>query len=147
MIMGYAEQEYLEGRVWAADPIGLVRMLYGGALDAVRQARTCLAAGDIESRGRAITKAMAIIGELAASLNHEVGGSVSQNLADLYAYMHQRLFTAHTRQEVAGLDEVESLLRTLSEAWAAVENPAPIVPLVGAWAAAGSEGISHSWSL
>ncbi len=55
---------YLENEVLSADPIGLVQLLYAGAIDAIRKARVFLREGDVHGRSATITKAMQIILEL-----------------------------------------------------------------------------------
>jgi flagellar protein FliS len=111
---------YLESRVLSADPLELVHILYGHTLEMVRDARRYLASGDIAARGTAISRAIAAVAELDASLDHQAGGSVSRNLASLYEYMRLRLLTANIQRQDAPLAEVESLLRTLDEAWSAI---------------------------
>src|SRR5579862_5609721 len=113
---------YLETRVLAADPVELIGMLYQHAVDVVRDARRHLASGEIADRGRAISKAVAILGELNNSLDHKVGGTLSANLEQLYRYMMVRLTQANLRKEDAPLAEVESLLATLAQAWNQVER-------------------------
>jgi flagellar protein FliS len=112
---------YLASRVLAADPLELVRILYEHALHSVADARHGLSCGDIAARSKAISRAIAILSELEASLNHEVGGSLSQKLAGLYRYMRERLLAANLHQEDAPLAEVESLLGTLAEAWNSIQ--------------------------
>lgn len=108
---------YLAEQVLGADPLKLVWLLYRGAIDAVRCARGSLDQGDIRGRARQINRAWAMIQELSASLNHAEGGEISQRLAALYAYMQTRLIEANIRQSAGPLEEVESLLVTLAEAW------------------------------
>ena len=60
---------YLEGRILSADPLELIRLLYQGCSDTVRDARRMLADGDIAGRSRAITKAFDILAELMNSLD------------------------------------------------------------------------------
>ena len=55
---------YLEGRILSADPLELVRLLYQGCSDAVRDARRRLADGDIAGRSQAVTRAYEILAEL-----------------------------------------------------------------------------------
>jgi flagellar protein FliS len=111
--------------VLSASPMELVRMLYSGALSAVRAARENLESGDIRERSRQITKACSIIEELAISLNKEQGGKVAQDLAELYVYMHQRLIQANIQQQMAPLVEVQKLLETLFEAWRQIPDQLP----------------------
>jgi flagellar protein FliS len=111
---------YLEGRILSADPIELVSILYEHAILRVSAARDSLAQGDIASRSRHISKAIAILGELEGSLDHQAGGDIARNLATLYRYIRERLITANRRQEDEPLAESESLLKTLGEAWLAI---------------------------
>lgn len=110
-------QTYMEDEILTADPIQLIQLLYRGALDSITAARRHLKLGDIGARSRAISKAMAIITELALSLDHKKGGDVSKNLAELYAYTEQLLIEANARQSDPPLEEAERLLSTLLEGW------------------------------
>ncbi|HET8549349.1 MAG TPA: flagellar export chaperone FliS [Bryobacteraceae bacterium] len=123
-----AYETYRESEILSADPVRLIELLYHGAVDAVREARMFLRAGDIEARGRAVSRASAILLELAASLDSERGGDLSRNLAELYVYMHGRLSTAHLTQTEDPLAEVEKLLVTLLEGWNTLQCADPEVP-------------------
>jgi flagellar protein FliS len=120
---------YLESRVLAADPVELVNLLYQACIQAVREARRHLAEGRIAERSKQINHACAIIIELAASLDHERGGEISQRLALLYDYMQRRLLEANMQQSDAPLADVLGLLSTLSDAWAGVGKP-EVMPVV-----------------
>lgn len=113
---------YMETRILSADPLELINIFYEYAIVYVQEARDRLAMKDIAGRSRAISKAIRIVGELEASLNHSVGGEISINLAKLYGYMRARLMTANLKQQDAPLGEVESLLKTLAEAWSAISS-------------------------
>ena len=119
-----AHDAYLETTILSADPIELVRILYGTALDAVREARVHLASGDIAARGKSVSRALDVINELNGSLDHQAGGALSRRLSELYNYMQRRLIEANFRQETEALDEVSALLATLLEAWQAVGTTA-----------------------
>ena len=123
-------QQYLEAEVLGSDPVKLVHLLYRGALDAVGAARRHLAGGNIQERSRQITKAWEIVQELARSLNHDRGGDLSRDLAELYAYIQQRLLDANARQIDQPLAEAEKLLTTLEEAWKSVKPPTAPAALV-----------------
>lgn len=109
---------YMTERVLTASPVELIRMLYEGALSSVDLAIEMFQANDIMARGRAITKAVDIIGELRASLRP--GAGFSSTLAELYGYMQQRLLEAHAARSVEQLREVSRLLRCLYEGWLGV---------------------------
>lgn len=146
------KEAYL-ANVISADPMELVCLLYGHALNAVRDARRHLANREIAERGRAISKAIAIIGELNGSLDHPAGGAISANLENLYSYVIMRLTEANIRQQDGPLAEVESLLNTLSQAWqearsrqaAIPPTPAPETP-AELWQESGLEPAAHDWS-
>jgi flagellar secretion chaperone FliS len=127
---------YIETEIACADPVQLVTMLYRGALESVSAARRYLASGAIRERSRNILKAWEILNELTRSLDHTQGGDLSRKLAELYAYMQERLIEANVHQAAAPLAEVETLLSTLNEAWRGIqaaakvpERPAPHEPV------------------
>jgi flagellar secretion chaperone FliS len=117
-------QNYFDDEVLAASPLKLIQLLYDAALDSIAAARLHLRQRDIRARTRAINKALRIVSELSACLNHEAGGSLSRNLAGLYAYVVRLLIEANTKQIEAPLAESEGLLSGLAEAWKAC-SPAP----------------------
>ena len=119
-IQAYKNQQDCD--ILGASPLELVRVLYRGAIESVRAAQRHLASGRIRERSAAITKACAIVQELAISLNREEGGELAGNLAELYVYIHRRLGDANIEQTGAPLEEVERLLGTLLEAWTAIEG-------------------------
>ena len=145
------KEAYL-ANVVSSDPMELVCLLYQHALGAVQDARRHLKSGDIAARGKAICKAVAIIGELTSSLDHNAGGAISTNLEQLYSYMSLRLTEANIKKQDAPLAEVESLLNTLGQAWrdakakqpAAVETPAAPNPSV--WQESQLEPAGQGWN-
>lgn len=111
----------VETGVSAADPHRLVAMLFDGFVDAVSQARGAMRAGDIEAKGRAISRAVRIIDEgLKAGLNLEAGGTLANDLADLYSYTTLRLTQANLRNDERALDECLSLIAPLRDAWQSI---------------------------
>ncbi len=130
---------YLENQVLGAEPVELVQMLYGGAIDALRQGRGYLAQGRIAERAATISKAMQIIVELQSSLDMEQGGEIAVGLAQLYIYIQERLIEANGEQKKAPLEEALSLLLILEEGWnealqqmrTPVREPMPVENTVG----------------
>ena len=114
---GTAQDAYLESRLLTADPLELVRVVYRSAVDCTRRARAHLAGGRIAERSREISRTLALISELAGSLDHARGGAISENLAMLYDYLQRRLLEANMYQKAEPLAEVESLLTTLLAGW------------------------------
>ena len=119
---------YLENKVFAADPVGLVCLLYEGAIDSLLQARACLQEGRIHERSEAISKAMRIVLELQSSLDEERGGEISRGLAQLYAYIQERLAETNAQQKIGPLEEALRLLSIVDEGWKAAAVEAVAAP-------------------
>ena len=145
-----AYDAYLESRIESAEPVQLIRLLYQGALAAVRDARRHLASGDIASRSRAVSKAFEILAELTASLDRARGGEIAARLSQLYDYAQRRLLEANARQQDEPLAEVLGLLTTLAEAWQGIgETRREAEPVSGPWEQAAMETSDlarHAWS-
>jgi flagellar protein FliS len=110
-----------ETGVSGADPHKLVAMLFDGCVDAITQARGAMREGQIEAKGKAIVRAVRIIDEgLRACLNLSAGGTLAQDLHDLYGYLVMRLTMANLRNDEAGLDECQRLIAPLREAWMSI---------------------------
>ena len=104
-------------------------MLFDGYMEAVAQARGAMRAGQIEIKGRAISRALGIVQEgLRAGLDLKVGGSLARDLDDLYAYVAGRLTLANVRNDEALLDECQRLVQPLREAWASIAPVANAAP-------------------
>jgi flagellar protein FliS len=108
----------LETGVTAASPHKLIVMLYDGALAAIATAGVQMDAGNIQEKGKAISKAIQIIDNgLRASLDREAGGEIAANLDALYEYMSGRLLQANLRNDRQALEEVRGLLADLRDTW------------------------------
>jgi len=103
-----------------ASPHQLVAMLIDGAIDKMATAKGKMLHGDIAGKGGLISGTIAIIDTLRASLDHEAGGELADNLDRLYDYMTRRLLESNLRNQPRPLDEVVSLLKEIKEAWSAI---------------------------
>lgn len=117
-----AYDHYLENEVLHADPLKLVSILYQAALESVAAARIHVRSGAIRERSRSINRASEIINHLMLSLDHSAGTELSRNLAELYAYVLDRLVEANAAQSEPPLAETEQLLSTLLRAWQEVQD-------------------------
>lgn len=125
----YAQLD-LEGRVEAADPHGLIQMLFDGAIVAVGQAEALVASGDVAGKGVATSRAIRIIEEgLRASLDVKQGGPLAAQLRDLYQYMSYRLLMANLKNDAGGFAEVKKLLGDLKGAWTRIKPQVARPPL------------------
>ena len=109
--------EYDEHEVLDRDPIELVCLLYGKAIEKLSLARTLTANDQIRERNTAIARASEILIELQASLDLEKGGEIAANLERLYEYIQQRLAAGLAERSDAPLAESIQLLDTLASGW------------------------------
>jgi len=110
-------QSYWQNEILNGDPVGLVRLLYREASRSIAAAKDCLGLGDIPGRTVSISKASAILNELALSLDHARGGEISRGLVEIYDYVQRLLQEANFQQSAAPLEEAHKLVETLREAW------------------------------
>ena len=112
----------IQTAVDSASPHQLIDLMFQGVKDRLHQAELSITRNDMPAKARAINACVDIITGLQASLDHEQGGEIADNLSALYDYMQRRLFRASTDNDVAILSEVEDLVNTLKSAWSAI-NP------------------------
>lgn len=113
-------------RVLGADPVELIVILHEELLSAVGEARRLLAAGDAGGRARAVSRAFAILAELAQSLNPEASPELAQRLLALYDFLFDRLRQGNFEQRDQPLAEAEQVVRTLLDGWRAAAQRPPI---------------------
>jgi flagellar protein FliS len=107
-----------------ADPHKLIQLLYNGALERINMAKSRMQAKDFEGKGKLISKAIEIIGGLRGFLDFEKGGDLAVRLESLYDYMERTLFEANAKNDVAKLDEVADLLRSIKDGWDGIREEA-----------------------
>jgi flagellar protein FliS len=111
----------VETSVIDASPHKLVALLFDGFFESVARAKAALAAGQPETKGLEIGRAVRIVEEgLKASLDLKGGGALATDQADLYAYVTLRLTQANLRNDAAALDECQALMQPLHQAWGSI---------------------------
>ena len=117
----YAQVD-LQSKLAGATPHQLITMLFDGAHNAIQRAKIYFANGNVAKRGEMLSKAINIIDNgLRASLNHEVGGTISQDLERLYEYMSRMLLLANLQNDPSSLKHVDELLMALAATWKDIE--------------------------
>lgn len=118
MNTAYAQNAYTDTMVvTTTNPLDLIIQLYDGAITRLSKAAFCIKKGDKAQKMQYITRTIAIIEELLASLNMDDGGEVAMNLQGLYIYMLQQLTVANAKDDLEKIKEVEELLKGLRSAW------------------------------
>src|ERR1700722_7270254 len=86
---------YRQFSVQGATPLGLVVMLYDGAIAAMQRAMAAIENHDIEKKCAELSKAQAIVAQLEGTLNFELGGEVAQTLKILYMHARGQMLKAN----------------------------------------------------
>lgn len=107
-----------------ADPHKLIQLLYNGALERINMAKARMQAKDYAGKGQLISKAIEIIGGLRSFLDFEKGGELALRLEALYDYMERTLLEASAQNDMAKLDEVANLLRSVKDGWDGIREEA-----------------------
>ncbi|MBL9077175.1 MAG: flagellar export chaperone FliS [Planctomycetes bacterium] len=120
--MSYAQAAatYQRNAVLTASPEKLVKLLYDGAIKNLEKGR----AGLVDQKtarsaevGNSLGKAMGIVGELRASLDHAAGGQIARDLDRLYEFSLDQLSQANLTRTPNGVENTLRVLRTLKEGW------------------------------
>ncbi len=115
--MRHPANAYRQFSVQTATPLGLVVMLYDGALAALKRAIDAIEAHDVPKKCTHLNRAQAIILQLEGTLNFEVGGEVAQTLKSLYVYARAQMLKASIENSPEILHSLMEKLTTVREAW------------------------------
>ena len=118
--MSAYKQLGLQSSVQGASPHQLVAMLLKGAMDKLGEAKRHLEHANYAEKGESVSRAIAIIEYLRASLEPGGDPAFSEQMGDLYSYMERRIFEANAQNDEQGFVEVQGLLREVEEGWSAI---------------------------
>lgn len=116
MVNAYSNN-YLENQIKSATPEQLLIMFYDGAIRFTAQAAQAIEDKNIERRNYYLNKACAIITELNATLDHDIGGKIAEDLNRLYDYMLLELHKANSANNLKKVKFVEQMLVDLRNTW------------------------------
>lgn len=112
----------LESQLAGATPHQLITMLFEGAINAMLRAKIYFETGKIAKRGEMISRAINIIDSgLRASLNHEIGGAVTEEMESLYEYVSRNLLLLNLQQDPEQLPHLIEIMTNLSNTWKEIE--------------------------
>lgn len=123
MYQASAYNTYAKNNVEIESPQKLIKMLYEGILRFNTQAKRAIRDDDIEKRAYWINRSIAIFVELINNLDMKQG-QVAEYLNALYQYQLNLLAKANMQKSEIYLDEVNSVVRGLLEAWKEVTDVA-----------------------
>ncbi len=120
--MSYAQAAatYQRNAVLNATPEKLVKLLYEGAIKNLELSRIGLAdqkTARSQEVGQTLSRAIGILGELRASLDHAAGGPIARDLDRLYEFSLDQLSQANLTRTPTGATNALQVIRTLKEGW------------------------------
>jgi flagellar protein FliS len=112
------------GLVADASPTRLVQVMFEHIIAHLATARGCMSRiqgnkplNDVVAKGKAVSKSLALLGQLNGTLDMQRGGEVAQNLRALYEYMMNRLVLANGTDDISILAEVSRLVEEIKSGW------------------------------
>jgi flagellar protein FliS len=119
---------YRQFSVQGATPLGLVVMLYDGAIAFMHRAVAAMEAHDIPKKCNHLNRALAIIAQLEGTLDFEQGGEVARTLKSFYVYARTQALKANIENSPEILRSLIEKFSTVREAWYEADHrPSPSV--------------------
>ncbi|MCK6597444.1 MAG: flagellar export chaperone FliS [Bdellovibrionaceae bacterium] len=115
--MKNAYQKYKTNSVQTASKEKILLMLYEGAIKFTKLAIKAMDEKKIADKGYNIGRAYDIIMELNNTLDHKVGGEISQKLEALYVYLMDQYTQANFKNQVEPLKNNLKVLENLYQGW------------------------------
>ncbi|MEE9384449.1 MAG: flagellar export chaperone FliS [Nannocystaceae bacterium] len=110
-------RRYQAVQIESASPGQILIALYDGCLRFCRAAQSHIEDGDVAEKGRMISKAVAIIGELRSTLDHDAAPELCESLERLYVFFQEQLSMANIKMDPSLIDPVVNLMSDLRGAW------------------------------
>jgi len=110
-------KEYLTNHYQGMDPEQLILLLYKGALSRIELTRQGIQEKNIQKRGENLSKVIAIVSELNASLKPEANDEGTQFLKGLYTAILTELPKVSLTNDTLILDRAEKYIARLKEIW------------------------------
>ncbi|MFZ0963306.1 MAG: flagellar export chaperone FliS [Terriglobia bacterium] len=126
--MSHPAHAYRQFSVQGATPLGLVVMLYDGAIAAMKRAVAAIEARDIQKKCADLNRALAIMAQLEGTLNFAQGGEVAKTLKALYTFARAEILKANIQNSEEILRSLIEKLSSVREAWYQAEHSSPPSP-------------------
>ncbi|MCP3941175.1 MAG: flagellar export chaperone FliS [Desulfobacteraceae bacterium] len=109
--------QYLNHHYESMDPEQLILLLYNGALNRLRLTREGIKEKDVKKKGENLSKAIAIISELNASVDPEMNDESTQFLRGLYMAILTELPKIALNNDLKTLNQAETYISKLKDIW------------------------------
>ena len=108
---------YKQASVLSASREQILLMLYEAAIKFTKLAMRAIEEKKVADRGQNIIRALDIVIELQATLDHKVGGELAKQLEQLYVFMIEQYTKANLKGDVEPLKANLKILENLYEGW------------------------------
>lgn len=108
---------YLTNHYEGMTPEQLILMLYNGALDRIEKTRQGIKEKNIQKRGENLSKVIAIISELNASVDPKMNDESTRFLRGLYTAILAELPKVSMTNDIVILNRTESYIKKLKQIW------------------------------
>jgi len=112
--------KYQQNDVFSLSEMEIVDRLLKALCSSIDMAAAAMEQGDIAQKGKMISRAVGIAGELQAALNLKEGGEIAENLFALYDYIIRELVCANIKGDINKLKTAEKIVRPILEAWSEI---------------------------
>jgi flagellar protein FliS len=116
-MMRHPALTYRQFSVQGGTPLGLVVMLYDGAIAFLHRAVAAIETHDVQKKCNNLNRALAIIAQLEGSLNFEQGGEVARTLKSFYLYARVQATKATINNSAETLRSLIEMFATVRDAW------------------------------
>ncbi len=113
---------YTKSRVNTTSQVGLIVMLYEGAIRFLSLAIHSMDEKKFYEKATYINKATKIIEELQNSLDFQQGGEIAVNLNKLYTFFLKEISSASMSNNKQTIEKIISLLTEMKQSWEQVEK-------------------------
>lgn len=120
-----AIDQYKNVNANSASPHRLIQLLLETYLTRIDESIQAIKNNDVNSKNKAINKAISILGGLEESLNMDDGGDIAENLKSIYTYSRNQVMQACVDGNVDHLIETKNLIITIKEAWDKIPENTP----------------------
>ncbi len=115
---GYQQvNNYLSNHYEGMEPEQLILLLFNGAINRLKLAREGIIEKDVKKRGESLSKAIAIISELNASVDSKMEDESTVFLRGLYTAILTELPKVSLNNDIKILDRTENYIQELKKIW------------------------------
>jgi len=113
--------KYREMQIAGLKQKDLIMMLYGGAIQYLKEAKDQIRNNNASGWQNSFNKARKIILHLYSTLNMKEGGIVAEKLQSIYAYIVEQICTANALKDTKIVDDIIPLLDTIKQGWERID--------------------------